>query len=139
MSDYYDGPRTGITTLHGQPHAYQSLWTDQDGGVDTFVLQPIDNETFQLALEDWAIWKRWDAAFAAGQTTIETHPALPEDRARHNELKVILSPQLTFDTEKALRAQLRYLPDVDGAQRRQRWQAVAVQWILPDMLEVTPS
>lgn len=38
MLDYYDGSRTVITTVHGQPHAYQSLWTDQDGGADTFVL-----------------------------------------------------------------------------------------------------
>src|SRR5437016_512555 len=110
MSDYYDGPRAGITTLYGQPYAYQSLWTAHGGEADTLVLQPIDNETFQLALEDWAIWKRWDHAFAAGQTTIETHPALPEERARHNELEIILSSRLTVDSEKSLRARLTYLP-----------------------------
>jgi hypothetical protein len=36
MPDYYDGPRAGVTTLHGQPYAYQSLWTDHGDEADTF-------------------------------------------------------------------------------------------------------
>ena len=46
---------------------------------ETFLLQPIDGQAFSLALEDWAIWRRWETAFHEGKTPHETHPALPED------------------------------------------------------------
>lgn len=63
-------------------------------GADTFLLMPIDQETFALALEDWAIWRRWETAFQLGKTTQETHPALLEDKSRHEELKRLLKGRL---------------------------------------------
>jgi hypothetical protein len=43
-----------------QPHAYKSLWDNsEDDWSDAFLLQPIDDETFRLAMEDWDIWNRW--------------------------------------------------------------------------------
>jgi hypothetical protein len=71
---------------------------------DVFLLQPIDDESLQLALEDWAIWKRWEAAHAAGLTTIQTHPALPADRQRHEELQAILTERLRVDSTTAVQA-----------------------------------
>lgn len=65
---------------------------------------PIDPETFDLALEDWAIWLRWSAAFHRGETTRETHPAMPEDRDRHEEPRRLLEGRLTIDPALASRA-----------------------------------
>jgi hypothetical protein len=126
MWDYYDGPRMGVTTLHGQPYAYQSLWTDRNGEEDTFLLQPIDQETFHLVLEDWAIWVRWDTALQTGQTTPDTHPALPIDRQRHEELEKVLTLHFRITPNQALRAKLKYLQRDDPTVRR-KWQPFPVQ------------
>jgi hypothetical protein len=105
MTDYWDGPRGGVAQFQGRPHIYESLFDQAtDDWTDVFLLQPIDDETLQLALEDWAIWKRWEAAYAAGITTIETHPALPADRPRHEELQPILSERLCVDPTTAVQA-----------------------------------
>ena len=81
VTDWNDGPRRGIANYLGKPHLFES---DRRGGEDldahTFLLMPIDQETLTLALEDWDIWRRWEAAFHQGKTTQEIHPALPEDR-----------------------------------------------------------
>ena len=105
MTDYWDGPRGGVAQFQGRPHVYKSLFDyATDDWSDVFLLQPIDEETLELALEDWAIWKRWDAAYATGLTTTKTHPALPADRARHDELQAILAERLRVDSTTAVRA-----------------------------------
>jgi hypothetical protein len=124
VADYYDGPRSGIANFHGAPHVYKSLWDDsEDDWSDAFLLQPVDQETFRLAMEDWAIWNRWMDAFHTGQTTLETHPALPADRLRHDELAAILKPRLEVDSEQAIQVRGRFtvreLPDSHGASAKQ--------------------
>jgi len=95
VTDYYDGPRGGIADFRGKPHVYSSVWDKAaDDWSNTFFLQQVDDETFRLALEDWAIWCRWERAFHAGETTLATHPALPAERTRHDELTTILTPRL---------------------------------------------
>jgi len=75
---------------------------------DTFLLMPIDPEVFSLALEDWAIWRRWESAFYQGNANRETHPALPEDRQRHEELKRLLEVRLVLDPTRAIRAKAEF-------------------------------
>ena len=94
MPDWYDGPRGGIANFKGRPHAYASLFDEAQGYSDTFLLMPIDEELFQLALEDWGIWLRWNEAFHAGKAPIETHPALPKERSRHEELNALIADRL---------------------------------------------
>jgi hypothetical protein len=87
MTDYYDGPRRGIANFDGRPHAYDAPFNHwEEGYADLYVLRAVDEETFRIALEDWEIWLCWEAAFYAGTATRDTHPALPADRARHDEL-----------------------------------------------------
>jgi len=95
VTDFYDGPRGGIASFGGKPHIYQSRFNDMDDEYDdVFDLWELDDATFMLALEDWEIWLRWEEAFHAGQTAQDTHPALPQDRARHEELKTLLEGRL---------------------------------------------
>lgn len=68
---------------------------------DTFLLTPLPAEIVALALEDWAIWKRWQAAYERNEVALETHPALPADRQRHNELAVILQKELQTDEKES--------------------------------------
>ena len=105
MTDYYDGPRSGVADFSGKPHIYRSLWADIDHKrADVFELVPIDGQTLALALEDWQIWRRWKAAFHRGEVSLDSHPALPNDRQRHDELAALLSPLLGISDPAAITA-----------------------------------
>ena len=84
IADWYDGPRRGIADFEEKPHYYECQWyagIDTDTGINAlpgnYWLTPLDADTYQLALEDWAIWERWEAAFAVGGTTQATPPHCP--------------------------------------------------------------
>jgi hypothetical protein len=73
MTDFYDGPRREMADYHGMPHLYESRCSDIDTDQeDTFLLMPITREIFELALEDWAIWRRWEIA-ARSRLELNTH------------------------------------------------------------------
>ena len=114
VTDFYDGARAGIAHLDGAPHLYQAEWdTALDDNSDTFLLMPIDEATLALALEDWAIWQRWEDAFHRGIADRESHPALPSDRERHEELKDLLVGRLRPDPKFSVRklGEFRVRPD----------------------------
>ncbi|MGO8747963.1 MAG: hypothetical protein ACLQNE_18465 [Thermoguttaceae bacterium] len=116
ITDWYDGPRQGIADYQGQPHLFESEWQNgKNLDADTFLLMPIDRGTFSLALEDWAIWRRWETAYYQGTATLETHPALPEDRSRHEELERLLEGRLVVNSVRAVRkrAEFRVRNDPD--------------------------
>ena len=132
LTDWYDGPRKGIADYCGQPHLFESEW--QDGGnldADTFLLTPVDAETFSLALESWAIWKRWETTFYQEKASAESHPALPEDRMRHEELKSLLEGRLEVNPSQSLRKtadfQVRNDPNWSGY----GWRPLEVCWREP--------
>lgn len=104
VTDYYDGPRCGIADLDGAPHLYEAEWREESGNyADTFLLTPIDAETLALALEDWTIWRRWEDAFRRGLADQSSHPALPSDRTRHEQLQGLLRGRLMTDAGRAVR------------------------------------
>jgi hypothetical protein len=105
VTDYSDGPRTGIADFEGRPHLYESEWDDlADDFAFTFRLSPVEPEVFALAVESWAIWRRWETAFHEGRATKETHPSLPDDRRRSDELTGILELRLKIDESNQVRA-----------------------------------
>lgn len=96
MTDYYDGPRKGIASFRGQPHFYDFIFAEAQGEYsDLYHLTPISQQVFELAKEDWAIWKKWESAYHSGKVTLQSHPALPQDRARYAEIRAILDSALT--------------------------------------------
>jgi hypothetical protein len=95
VNDYYDGPRRGVADFNGQPHLYESEWNDTENNYsEVFCLSPVDQQTLDLVREDWEIWLRWERAFHDRQTTHDTHPALPDDRRRHDEIAKLLDQRL---------------------------------------------
>ncbi len=129
MTDWYDGPRSGVADFDGKPHLYMSEWDDRaDDYASTFVLSPISPEVFQLALEDWATWRRWETAFHEGRATLDTHPALPEDRARHEQLKPILEERLVIDPARQLRARGEFRAAADPNWSGMGFRPIEVRW-----------
>lgn len=127
--DWYDGPRQGIADFRGEPHLFQSEWRDgEDLNAETFLLMPIDRDIFALALEDWAIWRRWETAFYQKMATQETHPALPEDRSRHEELVQLLEGRLVVDPARAVQKIAEFRVRTDPDWNGYGWRPLEVLW-----------
>jgi hypothetical protein len=128
-TDWYDGPRRGVADLGGVPHLFESQWADGEYlDNDTYLLTPIDLETLALALEDWAIWQRWVTAFHRGEATRDTHPALPADRPRHDELDRLLAARLMIDPGRSVRKFATFHVREDPAWSGYGWRPLAVEW-----------
>jgi hypothetical protein len=111
MTHFYDGPRRGVTSFGGVPHLYESRFSDLDiDKEDSFWLMPITPEVFELALEDWAIWCRWENAFKQGQVSKDTHPVLPDDTNRYSQLQLELNSKLILDESKSFCAVVAFRP-----------------------------
>lgn len=109
MNDYYDGPRRGIADVDGVPHIHEAEFDhSSDDYGDTYFASPVDEDLLAAVMEDWEIWLRWDAAFKRGEATIETHPALPQDRERHEALKIAIGDRLRVDHAHAKYLKARF-------------------------------
>lgn len=131
MPDYYDGPLRGVASFEGKPVLYEAAWNVEEagGGVDVYDLYPISDDLFALALEDWELWLRWDRAFFEGRTTRETHPVLPEDRARAAEIEATLKARLVADPSRAVRARVTWAPAEPSPRSGEReWTPIKVRW-----------
>lgn len=106
VTDYYDGPLRGIADYNGQPHFFDLY----DGILDEsandysylYRLTPVPHDVFRLALEDWEIWRRWELAFHTGEAALHSHPALPQDAARHSEIKPALDAAVRSDPANSI-------------------------------------
>jgi hypothetical protein len=131
MTDFWDKPRAGIANFRGAPHVYQSDYADTEGDDtkhDVYLLMPIDEETFALAMENWAIWRRYETAVHLGKTTSASHPALPEDRQRHEQIKPILNQRLSVDSARAVRADAEFRSRPDPTWSGKGWPPLEVRW-----------
>ena len=134
VTDYYDGPRKGIANYQGHPHLYECIFDETaDNYSESFLLTPLDSNSFQSAMEDWEIWRRWEDAFHSGKADKRTHPALPHEATRHAELKQILDKYLVTDPQKAVTRIGRF--DVLGESRLPRGviRTLQVKWTEPSL------
>jgi hypothetical protein len=106
VHDYYDGPKNGIASYRGTPHAYKCDWDQAaDDWSPVFRLSPISPEQFSAVQEDWEIWRRYQARFYAGSLKVgDRHPALAEDWPRHERLQGTVEEALSVDDATPLRA-----------------------------------
>ena len=131
VTDYYDSPRKGIANLDGNPHFYESVWDDlEDECMSTFLLSPVQPLIFKLAMEAWSIWRRWETAFYEGYVSQETHPVLPEDKVRSDELEEILAIKLKIEEEHYLRAKGEFIPLNDPSWNGLGGQPLQVKWTI---------
>lgn len=126
VTDYDDGPRGGIADVDGVPHVYQCEFDDAvDEYGDIFRLAPVTPELMALAMEDWAIWRRFEDAFRAGQASIADHPALPAERSRHDELRALIGDRLQLAEDQGFLRRGVFRPPYarcnDGIEALVRW------------------
>ena len=129
MTDYYDGPRQGIADFEGAPHLYVSEWDDgADLDATTFKLSSVEPRVLALALEAWCIWRRWETALHQRRTNPKTHPALPEERSRSDELDQILERELKINERNYVRVQGDFKPLEDPNWSGLGWRPLQVRW-----------
>jgi hypothetical protein len=122
INDYYDGPRLGIADVDGVPHIYEAEFdhsTDAYG--DTYFVSPVDESLLSLVLEDWEIWLRWDSAFKRREASIESHPALPADRERHDALKIAIGDRFRVDRTQAKHVKARFKTSPETGETVVEW------------------
>ncbi len=123
ITEWYDGARKRVADLNGQPHYFENYWDEDNEPFwsDVFFLRAIDADTFALFMEDWKIWLQWESAFKKGKTTQETHPCLPEDKQRHEELISILDKRLVVCFETDIKANAEF---VYGEHTKVKWKII---------------
>ena len=111
IHEWYDGPRAGFADFEGTPHVYRCLFDSHaDDWSPDYHLAPVDAATLGAALEDWAIFRRWEAAYRSGAASAESRPALPSDQARYSELAQVLRPVLDKPSPHAILARPEFRP-----------------------------
>jgi hypothetical protein len=121
--NYYDRPRSGIAMFRGVPHYYECVFDDRtDEWSDYYFLRPLEPNTVQLAMEKLEIWERWNEARRQGRVSLDSGPALPEDKERYSELSESIQPKLTIDPTSAIVVQ----GDFEG--RAGWWREFRVRW-----------
>jgi hypothetical protein len=109
---FYDRPIEGIASFEGNPHHFRCEFDgDADEYGDVYCLTPVSAPTLTLVIEKQQIWLRWKSAFRAGRVSLDTHPALPEDRLRYNELHSAIDRAIKDVQIPGLRARAKFLPD----------------------------
>jgi hypothetical protein len=113
--DYWDGPIQGVADYAGNPHYYHRFFDKAaDEYSDIYSLVALDQETTDCLAEQWIIWRRWETAFHAKRTTLETHPALPEDRNRYEELYAMSERKLQECSSTAFNAKGQFSSERPG-------------------------
>jgi len=123
VNEFWDGPRLGVADVEGVPHIYRSPFDAAlDDYADYFLVVPIARDLLDLVLEDWGIWIRWEQAFKRSEVSEGTHPALPEERERYEEIKLQIGDRLFVDADmgRKLKAEFRSV--------HVGWDGVEVQW-----------
>lgn len=142
VSNFYDTPLEGVAHFNGTPHLF--LFEDErylrklkDGEDDylretRYALYPLDPETLSSMQEAHAIFERWHRAFMRGESNIQQHPALPEDRARYDDLKARHS---AWKAEHTQQPPAHSRTGEFACDRRpvgeheSRWQSFEVRWL----------
>ena len=123
INNYWDCPRLGVADVNACPHLFESPFDENiDDYADYFLVSPVDPELLSLLLEDRAIWLRWSEAFDNNTTPPGTHPALPEDRPRHEQLKLLIGNRLSVDTANSLKRRGEFRSTEKG------WDGFEVRW-----------
>jgi hypothetical protein len=91
-NEWYDGPRSGVTEILGQPYRFNSLFDEETGFLDTFLIWPIPADEVALEVEQWHIFVAWNRKYEAGELDTATHPGHGGIDERWDLLERMLAP-----------------------------------------------
>jgi len=132
VNDYWDGPRVGVADFQGQPHYFECVFDEAlDEWSSSFWLHSLEPETFNLVMENWRLWERWRDAFNEGRADDDSHPCLPEDRAKYQVNSVVLKERLRIDLASDIRAKGQFERVGPHDRSTNRWQWTVTWQVIP--------
>jgi hypothetical protein len=84
------------------PHFFDCIFIDGDGYSEQFLLTPLDETTFLLAVESDEIFRRWELVFRNGKRGSKSSREYLKDSKRYREINRILEKKLVTLPEKAI-------------------------------------
>jgi hypothetical protein len=94
VEEFYDGPRKGVANYLGQPHYYDCIFSADEGYSELYRLTPINQRTFDHAVEAWEIWRKWEFAYHTKKVNLKSHPALRADTTKYKKMCRMLDSAL---------------------------------------------
>jgi hypothetical protein len=132
VTDYWDGPLTGIANYRGNPHYNERIFDETtDKYSEKFRLTPVDSQTLQLAMEAWEIWKRWEAAFQQRKTDLARHPRYSADSERYAEINRKVQKALARPEQDSITQIGKFEPVEDSNLPRGVMRVFQVSWTQP--------
>jgi hypothetical protein len=87
IREFWDGIRSGVADLNGLPHYFSCLFDERaDDYSDLFRLYPVCTEFMKMELEQWSIYRAWEAKFHTERELLETRPGHGGIDPRFDEL-----------------------------------------------------
>ena len=88
VNDYYDRPVEGVADYIGEPHKFKLLFDENIDEFSTdFELQKISSKEFDLIIESWSLWLKWNDKMKLTKEELDSHTVLLNDRKRYEELE----------------------------------------------------
>lgn len=112
-NDWYDGPRSGLADVGGQPHYFQAVdsYHHPDEPDDEYFVWPASSAALACERQQWAIFVEWNTRFEAGTASVETHPGHGGVNARYDELTAQLAQHRAMPTDaRRFAAEWHWLP-----------------------------
>lgn len=95
-------PIWGAADCEGKPHLYEREFSvTNDDYTENFHVMEIDRDLLCLLVERFQIFLRWRSAFDTRATTLDTHPALLDDKMRHAALNAAIGGRDRLLQEKS--------------------------------------
>lgn len=90
------GCAVALPTMTGLPISFEcKLDKDLGGFSEVFELRMIDAEILQMALDQWAIYRAWEAQFHSGRVNLETHPGQGGIDQQYDQLEQALKQRIS--------------------------------------------
>jgi hypothetical protein len=81
VNDYWDGPIEGVADFRGKPHKFKLLFDENEDDYSTdYELQKISTKEFDLILQSWSLWIKWNDKKNKTKEEFDSHPILPSDK-----------------------------------------------------------
>ena len=110
-NEWYDGPRSGVADIDGQPHRFVSQYDETDDEyLGNFLVWPVDAAELALEKEQWLIFVVWNEEYEAGRAGVESHPGNPGTSRRWDEIQSLLQATRTSVPATARRARVQMVP-----------------------------
>ncbi|MBO0593993.1 hypothetical protein I2486_21545 [Cellulophaga sp. E16_2] len=91
VNDYWDGPIEGVADFQGKPHKFKLLFDENEDDYSTdYELQKISVKEFDLILQSWSLWIKWNNKDDKTKEEFDSHPVLPTDKEKREKIEAQL-------------------------------------------------